>query len=73
MMLRSSAMEWSTAVRWATGVRVVSATICCVSLTVVARVEPPAPYVTETKSGVAASTLRRAFHRLRSPLGVFGA
>lgn len=43
MMLRSSAMEWSTAVRWATGVSVVSATICSVSLTVPARVEPPAP------------------------------
>lgn len=40
MTLRSSVTEWSTAVRWATGVRVVSATICSVSLTVLARVEP---------------------------------
>ncbi len=73
MMLRSSAMEWLTAVRWATGVSVVSETICWVSLTVPARVEPPAPYVTETKSGATASTLLSAFHRFRSPLGVFGA
>lgn len=52
---------------------VVSTTICWVSLTVPARVDPPAPYVTETKSGATASTRRNAFHRFRSPLGVFGA
>lgn len=59
--------------RWATGVRVVSAAICSVAFTVPARVEPPAPYVTETKLGATASTLRSAFQRFRSPFSVLGA
>lgn len=72
-MLRSSATEWFTAVRWATGVRVESAAICWVARTVPARVEPPAPYVTETKLGRTASTRRSAFQRFRSPFSVLGA
>ncbi len=43
MTWRSSAIDWSTAVRCATGVRVVSAAISWVALTVPPRVEPPAP------------------------------
>ncbi len=50
-----------------------SSAICRVARTVPERVEPPAPYVTETKLGATASTRRRASHRLRSPFGVFGA
>lgn len=72
-MLRSSATEWSTAVRCATGVSVESAAICWVARTVPARVEPPTPYVTETKLGPTASTRRRAFQRFRSPFSVLGA
>src|SRR3954470_6371910 len=40
--------------------------------TVVSRVEPPAPYVTETNVGDRPSSRRSACHRSRSPAGVFG-
>src|SRR4051812_50188093 len=40
--------------------------------TVVSRVEPPAPYVTETNVGDSPSSRRSACHRSRSPAGVFG-
>lgn len=60
MMLRNSAIEWSTAVRWATGVSVVSVAIRPTRFTVRPREEPPAPYVMQTKFGSRASTRRIA-------------
>jgi hypothetical protein len=65
-MLRSSALEWSTAVRCATGNSVVSDAICSVISIVRARVEPPAPYVTDTNDGCSDSSSRIVCHSSRS-------
>jgi hypothetical protein len=62
--------EWSTAVRWASGTSVVSVAIRSVIAIVRSRVEPPAPYVTETKSGRSGSSWRIAVHSWRSPSSV---
>ena len=43
-----------------------------VTRTVRSRVEPPAPYVTETKLGFKGSSSRIAVHSARSPSSVFG-
>ena len=55
---RSSSRLWLAAVRWAIGRSVVCSAICWVALTVRSRVEPEAPYVTETKSGPSDSSSR---------------
>lgn len=50
-MPSSSARVWPTQVRWAIGTREVSRAIRPVIATVLSRVLPPAPYVTDTKVG----------------------
>ena len=72
MMLRSSAIEWSTAVRCATGVSVVSVAIRPTMLTVRSREEPPAPYVMQTKFGSSGSSRRMASQSFCSPTSVRG-
>ena len=47
----SSARVWPTQVRWAIGSIEVSCAMRRVTRTVVPRLEPPAPYVTETNVG----------------------
>ena len=61
-MLRSSTIEWSTAVRCASGTSAVSVAMRSVMAMVRSRVEPPAPYVTDTKSGRSGSSCRMAVH-----------
>src|SRR5688572_14527330 len=65
-------MLWSTAVRWASGVIVVSVAIRSVTETVPSRVDPPAPYVTDTNDGRRRSSSRRAVHSWGSASGVLG-
>lgn len=59
-------MLWDTAVRCATGSNVVSSANSPVTRTVRSRVEPPAPYVMETKAGPSLSNVRTARHRRAS-------
>src|ERR1700722_10076732 len=73
MTLRSSATEWLTAVRWATGFSWVCSAIAPATWTVPSRVDPPAPYVTETKVGLSCSSRRMASQNCRDPWSVFGA
>ena len=54
--VRSSSSGWPTQVRWATGVSVVSLAIRSVTRTVRSRVDPPAPYVTDTNVGCSGSS-----------------
>src|SRR5215468_1636952 len=68
----SSATEWLTAVRWPTGVSDVWTAILPVTRTVRSLVEPPAPYVTETKVGFSGSSCLMARHSCCSSSCVFG-
>ncbi len=68
MTLRSSATEWLTAVRWAIGFSSVCSAIAPVTWTVPSRVDPPAPYVTETNVGLSCSRRRMALPELPLPL-----
>src|SRR5512135_491710 len=70
--LRSSARLWPTAVRWPTGVSVVSVAMRSVTRIVRSRVDPPAPYVTDTNVGRSASSSRIASQSWRSPSSVLG-
>ncbi len=72
MIWRSSDREEPTQVRWPIGVRVVSLAIRSVTRMVRSRVDPPAPYVTDTKVGASGSSSRSARHSCRSPSSVFG-
>jgi hypothetical protein len=72
MTCRSSATEWPTAVKCPTGVSVVSAAIRPVIRTVRSRVEPPAPYVTDTKVGRSGSSWRTASQSCCSSAAVLG-
>jgi hypothetical protein len=59
-------------VKCPTGVSVVSAAIRPVIRTVRSRVEPPAPYVTDTNVGCSGSSWRTDSQRRRSSAAVFG-
>jgi hypothetical protein len=72
MIVRSSSRLWPTQVRCASGVIEVSWAIRSVIATVRSRVEPPAPYVTDTNVGFSASSSRSAFQSWRSPSRSFG-
>src|SRR5262245_61554149 len=72
MIVRNSDTECPTQVRWPTGRRIVSDAIRSVTRTVRSRVEPPAPYVTETKAGCKGSSSRIAVHSRRSASSSFG-
>ncbi len=69
---RSAATDAPTQVRWASGVSVVSRAIRSVTRTVRSWLEPPAPYVTETKSGRADSRRRMASQSAASLASSFG-
>ncbi len=72
MTVRSSSRECPTQVRCASGVIDVSAAIWWVTRTVRSRVEPPAPYVTETNVGCSVSSSRSAVQSWRSPASSLG-
>jgi hypothetical protein len=72
MIERSSSTVCPTQVRWAIGVSVVSRAIRAVIAAVRSRVEPPAPYVTDTKPGFNGSSSRIDCHSTRSPAASFG-
>ena len=61
-----------TQLRWAIASIPSSCLIHPVSSTVRSRVDPPAPYVTETKSGCSEDRVRNVPRRVASPSSVFG-
>ena len=63
---------WPTQVRWAIAVIDVSRAIRPVTRTVVLRVVPPAPYVTDTNVGRYGSSSRIASHSCSSPAASLG-
>src|SRR6185503_12873522 len=67
-----SPRDAATQVRCAAGFRLVSSTMRLTVAWVRSRVEPPAPYVTETKDGAKGSSRRIAIHRLASASSVLG-
>src|SRR5215471_11266259 len=72
MTASMSARVAATQVRCAAGVSAVSARMRLTVAWVRSRVEPPAPYVTETKAGAKGSSRRIAVHRLASASSVLG-
>src|SRR3954447_4244067 len=71
-MPSSSDRVWPTQVRWAIAVSEVSAAIRPVTRTVVSRVVPPAPYVTETNVGRYGSSSLIARQSCSSPSASLG-
>ena len=72
MMLSISSFVAATQVRCAAGFSEVSLRRRDIVACVRSRVDPPAPYVTETKSGASGSSLRIAFHSDASIAAVLG-
>ena len=62
---RSRSRDWLAQVRWAIVRRVVFSAMARVTSMVRSRVEPLAPYVTDTKSGPRASSRRTVSHSTR--------
>src|SRR6185437_14427627 len=67
-----SPRDAATQVRCAAGFRLVSSTMRLTVAWVRSRVEPPAPYVTETKDGASGSSRRIAVHSDASASSVLG-
>src|SRR6185437_5610284 len=67
-----SPRDAATQVRCAAGFRLVSSTMRLTVAWVRSRVEPPAPYVTETKDGASGSSRRIAVHSDASASAVLG-
>ena len=69
---RSRSRDWLAQVRWAIVRSVVFSAMARVTSMVRSRVEPLAPYVTETKSGPRASSRRTVSHSTRCLIVVLG-